>query len=474
MLRRRDRTLWSTADDNAAAASSPVIVSPEQIRRRSPTTSTAAAASSQENGDGCHLSSCSSSSFGGSSTGSGSSGFRRGALGYREGGGHHSYYARHRLHEPQHQHQHQHHERQPQLHRRHSYAGEPIAAAAVATAATTDAPLQRQSIAIEIPVAMKEVIIRHSRSRLRANAEAVGDDNDDDDNDANDGASTLSSLEVDLGHDNDGSEPDPRRQYWAERKRGTSHNTTASTSVAYSSTKALCGGEGNVDGTTKVEDGRSVDDDEPSYMSYSFSTSSPCKFSAADRSSGGSRTAAARSHHPHAPPQRHRRPPGHVKNPSKDSSLGGLGLLDITGERGRSVSPSRHKSDSLFRIDLIGQDQQAVLDLRVDETARLQQRKRSHRRHFSESVLLNTSIGTDTDTTADSRSTGSHCLFRHPRNYIDSSFGSTFGPLPSSLAYLPFSSTSPRNLNVDKGGGREGTKRKHRQCASAGCGLTLS
>lgn len=197
-----------------------------------------------------------------------------------------------------------------------------------------------------------------------------------------------------------------------------------------------------------------------------------------------------------------RRPPGHFKSQSRDSSfLGGLGLLEHIGaaaapmtaadgtksaatvysaEGGRrSASPSHHSRDSLFRV--VGQDQQSFRHAAPqarpstppihddDEKLLLNQqppkRTRSHRRHFSESCLLNTSIGTDTDTTADS----SHSLSHH-HHIHNNNIGSSFGPPQSSL--LQFSGGSS-----DGGfghGSRSGAKRMHRRCASAGCGVYVA
>ena len=358
-------------------------------------------------------------------------------------------------------------------------------------------------------------------------ADGNGDSDDSDDSDdIDDGASTLSSLEVDLGHGGRGigggseHQDDPRRQYWTDRRREASNNTTSTTTNRiYSSTNALCGtevgGDVDCDGAADATatnpddayhhqyDDAHVDDDEPSYMSYSLSTSSPCKSSMMNRNSSGgagSRVGgggAARNHS-------NRRPPGHFKSQSRDSSfLGGLGLLEHIGaaassmtaadgtksaatvysaEGGRrSASPSHHSRDSLFRV--VRQDQQSFRHAApqaqlstppihddVDEKLLLNQqppkRTRSHRRHFSESCLLNTSIGTDTDTTADS----SHCLSHH-HHIHKNNIGSSFGPPPASL--LQFSGGSSDGGSLGRGS-RSGAKRIHRRCASAGCGVYVA
>ena len=533
-LRRRAHTSWSTAAAAADGNGNAAMVSPDQSlsRRRRPTANTNAAVGADDDGnDDCHLSSCSSSSLGGSSSVSGSSDFHRGAL-LQQGG---QYYARHHR-------QPQHHARplqQPQLHRRHTYAGGPIATAAAAAAAAKTPPQQqqqhRQSIAIEIPVAMKEVVIRHSRSRLlRGDAANNGTDNNDND----DEASTLSSLEVDLGHglgigvglgtglgiglggpteQQQQQEDDPRRRYWTERRHGASHNTpnattTTSSSCVYSSTNALCGDD---DDQQQHDLDLHVDDDEPSYMSYSLSTSSPCKSSAMNRpcSGGGGSSrvggGAARNHHQYHHHQTNRKSPGHLKSQSRDSSfLGGLGLLDVStapvaasGEGtksntvynaeggGLSASPSHHNSDPSFRLHVVGQDHRSchraapqaqrpapVHDVGVATTGTAaeklavvvnqcpQKRNRCHRRHFSESCLLNASIGTDTDTTADS----SHCLSHHHthnKNIIGTSFG------PPQFSGSSKSDGITGNYGDNNNNGRSGKKRMHRRCASAGCGV---
>ena len=153
----------------------------------------------------------------------------------------------------------------------------------------------------------------------------------------------------------------------------------------------------------------------------------------------------------------------------------------FSAEGGRRSSPSHHSRDSLFRV--VGQDQQSFRHAApqaqlstppihddVEEKLLLNQqppkRTRSHRRHFSESCLLNTSIGTDTDTTADS----SHCLSHH-HHIHNNNIGSSFGPPPPS-SLLQFSGGSS-----DGGlgrGSRSGAKRMHRRCASAGCGVYVA
>mmetsp|Transcript_15732 Transcript_15732/g.45349 ORF Transcript_15732/g.45349 Transcript_15732/m.45349 type:complete len:332 (+) Transcript_15732:2109-3104(+) len=331
---------------------------------------------------------------------------------------------------------------------------------------------------------MKEVVIRHSRSKLLAEADAeASDGNDNDNDDDSDASSTLSSLEVDLGHGRSpvAEQDDPRRQYWADRRRGASHHDA---SGVYSSTSALCGGDDvgaggiGIGGTgTGNEDDTDQhgDDDDPSYMSYSLSTGSPCKSARVDRCS--SHRAAARNHH--------RKSPGHFKSQSRDSSLlGGLGLLEITsaaasggsaavavyGADGkRSASPlSFHQSDSLDLRPCRAAPQAQQLD--EDTTAETTKgiphqhhpkRSLSHRRHFSESILLNTSIGTDT--TAESESSISNCLSPPPHQFGGSSFAA--GPPPSSLL----------QFYVKPGhSGRAGTKMTHRRCASAGCGVAMA
>ena len=450
-LRRRAKTA-----DAAGSAAEPAIVSPEQTRHRRSIATSTQNAGNGEGDDDCdhhHLSSCSSSSLGGGlgSSTSGSADLR-------------PYYP---THAPQ---------PLPQLHRRHTYAGGPIAAAA---AATTQ---QRRSVAIEIPAAMKEVVFRHSRSRLLADA---GDGQNDNDND-NDAASTVSSLEVDLGHGRSSShvaeeQEDPRRQFWTERRRGASHNNNASGAHVYSSTNALCGAEGINIGTggigtvTDGADQHGGDDDEPSYMSYSLSTSSPCKSARADRcSSKGSinnnkRAAAAKKN------QHHRR----------DSSLlGGLGLLEITpaaaaansaagagaavsGADGRRSASLLHQSDSLLSRRAASQAPQACHHRHPPKRRSLSH----HRRHNSESILPNTSIGTDT--TAETEGTGSigNCLSPPPPPPRHQ-----FGPSLSSL--LQHFSAGNNGTGSDKPGhsGRAGetAKTMHRRCSSAGCGVAIA
>ena len=492
-LRRRAHTSWSTA---AAAAAdghgNAVLVSPEHSlslsRLRLPTASTNAAVGSDDaaaEDDDFHLSSCSSSSLGGSSSVSGSSDFHKDAL-----------LQLHHRSRPQPQPQLQLHAQQlqqPHLHRRHTYAGGPIAAAAC-TAETPRQQRQRQRrIAIEIPLAMKEVVIRHSRSRL-VREDVINDtDGNGDIDDIDDESSTLSSLEVDLGHGrgiggSSEQQDDPRCRYWTDRRREASNNTSSSsTNRVYSSTNALCGAEVDGNDVTNLNDAH-VDDDEPSYMSYSLSTSTPCKSS------------MMRNH-------TNRRPPGHFKNQqSRDSSfLGGLGLLDIgvgaaapmtTGDGTksaagtvysavggrRSASPSHRSRDSLFRA--VAQDQQSFRRAApqsqpsspihdADEKKLLNQHppkhsnRWSHRRHFSESCLLNTSIGADTDTTADS----SHCLSHN--NIHNNNIGPTVGPPPppQSSLLLQFSGS---NDGIFGHGSGTGAKRTHRRCASAGCGVHVA
>ena len=450
-LRRRAKTA-----DAAGSAAEPAIVSPEQTRhRRSIATSTQNAGDGDDDDD-CdhhHLSSCSSSSLGGGlgSSTSGSADLRRGQYQHAA----ERYSSTHHAPQPL-----------PQLHRRHTYAGGPIAA----TAATAQ---QRRSVAIEIPAAMKEVVFRHSRSRLLDNA---GDGQNGNDND-NDAASTVSSLEVDLGHGRSSSshvaegQEDPRRQFWTERR---------------SSTNALCGGEGiniGIGGTGTATDGDAADqhgggdDDEPSYMSYSLSTSSPCKSARADRcSSKGSinnnkRAAAAKKKHHHR----------------RDSSLlGGLGLLEITpaapasaansaagagaavsGADGRRSASLLHQSDSLLSRRAASQAPQACHHRHPPKRRSLSH----HRRHNSESILPNTSIGTDT--TAETEGTGSigNCLSPPPPPPRHQ-----FGPSLSSL--LQHFSAGNNGTGSDKPGhsGRAGetAKTMHRRCSSAGCGVAIA
>ena len=216
---------------------------------------------------------------------------------------------------------------------------------------------------------------------------------------------------------------------------------------------------------TDDADQHGADDDEPSYMSYSLSTSSPCKSARADRCSSSTinnnNRAAARSHH-------HRR----------DSSLlGGLGLLEITpaaaaansaagaavcGADGRRPASLLHQSDSLLSRRAAPQAPHAC-------HRHPKRRSLSHRRHNSESILPNTSIGTDT--TAETEGTGSsgNCLSPPPPPRHQ--FGSS-----SLSSLLHFSAGNNNGTDKPAHSGRAGgaTKTMHRRCSSAGCGVAIA